>query len=114
MTLIRRCELTFGGTDDMMTPPSENTRMTSGLKLTVVMGLLLVVIILVVHPLIDLEPTVLRYLQTSGLLFVVFIFLNISGHTQLPLGCGHIVPENSASLRKDSSSLIDLICTRLC
>jgi hypothetical protein len=88
--------------------------MTSGLKLTVVMGLLLVVIILVVHPLIDLEPTVLRYLQTSGLLFVVFIFLNISGHTQLPLGCGHIVPENSASLRKDSSSLIDLICTRLC
>jgi hypothetical protein len=88
--------------------------MNSGLKLTVVMGLLLVVIILVVHPLIDLEPTVLRYLQTSILLFVAFVFLSISGHTQLRSGCSFIVPENAASLRKDSSSLIDLICVRLC
>jgi len=97
-----------------MTPPSEDTRMSSGLRLIVVIGLLLVVIILVVHPLLDLEPTVLRSLQTSGLLFVLFVFLNISGHTQLPLGCTLVVPENSASLRKDSLSVIDLICTRLC
>ena len=48
--------------------------MSSGLRLTVVAGLLLVVIILVAHPLLDLEPTVLRSLQTSGLLLVVFIF----------------------------------------
>lgn len=78
------------------------------------MGLLLVVMILVVHPLIDLEPTVLRHLQTSILLFVAFVFLKIAGQSQLPAGCGFIVPENSASLRKDSSSLIDLICVRLC
>jgi hypothetical protein len=88
--------------------------MSSGLRLTVVVGLLLVVIILVVHPLLDLEPTVLRSLQTSGLLLVLFIFHNISGHTKLPLGCTLIVPENSASLRKDCPSVIDLFCTRLC
>lgn len=67
--------------------------MSSGLRLTVVVGLLLVVIILVVHPLLDLEPTVLRSLQTSGLLLVLFIFHNISGHTKLPLGCTLIVPK---------------------
>jgi hypothetical protein len=88
--------------------------MNCGLKLTVVMGLLLVVIILVVHPLIDLEPTVLRHLQTSVLLFVVFVSLSISGHAKLPSGSSLMGPENSASLRKDSASLIDLTCVRLC
>ena len=83
-------------------------------KIAVLMLLLLTVVVVFVSPLVDLEPTVLRHLQASVLLF--FALVLVCGLTANQAGscCYCLVPDNSASLRKDSLSRIHLTCVRLC
>jgi hypothetical protein len=88
--------------------------MNHSVKVAIVVSLLIVVVFVVVHPLVDLEPTVLRQIQASVLLLVAVVFACSLAVNQVGSVCHSIVPDNSASLRKDSLCRIDLTCTRLC
>ena len=88
--------------------------MNHTLKITIVVALLIVVVFIVVHPLVDLEPTVLRTLQASVLLLVAVALARDFAAYRVSACCHHVATDNSASLRKDSLNLIDLTCNRLC
>ena len=88
--------------------------MNHSLKITIVVVLLTIVVFIVVHPLVDLEPTVLRHLQASVLLLVAVALAQTLAAYRLAPCCRYMAADNSASLRKDSPSRIDLTCNRLC
>jgi hypothetical protein len=88
--------------------------MNRGLQVTVVVSLLMVVVFVVINPVVDLEPTVLRHLQVSVLLLIAVAFARTFAAYRVTACCHHIVIDNSGSLRKDSLSRIDLTCRRLC
>jgi hypothetical protein len=78
------------------------------------MILLIVVAFVVAHPLVDLEPTVLRHLQVSVLLLVAVAFTR-SVTADLVGACSQYnVIDKPTSLRKDSRSRIDLTSLLLC
>ena len=88
--------------------------MDHALKIAMVLTLLMVIAFVVVHPLVDLEPTVSRHSQASVSLFVAVVLGRIFT-SRLVASCRHyIVPDCSASLRKDFLDPIDLTCIRLC
>ena len=88
--------------------------MNHTLKITIVVILLVVVIFVVVHPLVDLEPTVLRHLQASVLLILAVVLARTLAAHRLAPCSRYFATDYSASLRKDSLSRIDLTCNRLC
>jgi hypothetical protein len=88
--------------------------MDHNLKVAIVVTLLVVVVFVVVHPLVDLEPTVVRHLPVSVLLLVAVVLACNLAVNQVGSVCHSLVPDNFASLRKDSLCRIDLTCTRLC
>ena len=88
--------------------------MNRSLKVAIVVFLLIVVVFVVVHPLVDLAPTVLRHLQASILLLVAVVLASVPAVRQVGSCCRCIAPDNSASLRKDSVRRIDLTSTWLC
>jgi hypothetical protein len=84
--------------------------MNHSLKVAIVVALLIVVVFIVVHPLVDLDPTVLRHLQTLILLLIAVVLAERQGGSC----CRCLVADNTASLRKDSLRRIDLTSTWLC
>jgi hypothetical protein len=89
--------------------------MSHGLKIAIVGTLLVVVMFVVVHPLVDLQPTVLRSLQTSflGLAALVIAVALATGLVRFP--SGYLATDTShTSHRKDHLSRLDLTCTCLC
>ena len=86
--------------------------MNRALKVTIVAILFLVVIIVVVHPLIDLEPTVLRQLDTSVLIFAAVIIIRTVAECPVNSGFDCIAPNNSASRPENSLACLDLTCRR--
>jgi hypothetical protein len=88
--------------------------MNHALKIAVVGVLLIVVIFVVVHPLVDLEPTVFRSFTTSFLgLAVLFLVLTVASSLTASC-CQYPVGDNSSPCRKDHLSRLDLTCTSLC
>jgi hypothetical protein len=88
--------------------------MSNNLKTAIIFTLLFVVVFVVVHPLVDLAPTVVRHLQPWVLLFVAVVFVRILAPSHVGFGCHRFEPDDSASLCKTPSSHIDMTCTRLC
>lgn len=89
--------------------------MSHGLKIAIVGTLLVVVMFVVVHPLVDLEPTVLQVLQTSflGLAALVIAVALATGLVASP--SRYLATDASqTSRRKDHLSRLDLTCTCLC
>jgi len=88
--------------------------MSHNSEIAVVVILLIVMIFVVVHPLVDLEPTVLRSLQASFLGLVVLV-LGVSLATSLvPFPSRYHAADNPGPRRKDYLSRLDLTCTCLC
>lgn len=86
--------------------------MSRSLRIAIAGILLIVVIFVVVHPLVDLEPTVLRTLQTSFLvlaILVVSLFVIVVSSS-----CRYLATDSSNRCRKDHLSPLDLTCTCLC
>lgn len=88
--------------------------MSHNLRIAVVVVLLIVVIFVVVHPLIDLEPTVLRNSQSSFLLLVVLAIALALAASLVPSSYRYLATDNSGPRRKDPVSRLDLTCTRRC
>jgi hypothetical protein len=88
--------------------------MNRTLKITIVAILLIVVIIVVVHPRVDLEPTVVRHLEASVLSLVAVVVLRTLAVYQLRSCCDSILTDDSPSFLMACPSRIDLTCTRLC
>jgi hypothetical protein len=88
--------------------------MSDNLRIVIVGTLLIVVILVVVHPLVDLEPTVLRGLQTSFLGLTVLVLAAALAASLVPSSCRYLAKDNSTPSRKDHRSRLDLTCTFLC
>ena len=88
--------------------------MNHNLKVAIVGTLLIVVIFVVVHPLVDLEPTVLRSLQTSFLGLAVLVLGATLLTSLVPLRRRYLATDNSSPSRKDHLSRLDMTCTCLC
>lgn len=88
--------------------------MNHGLKITVVVILLIVLAFVAVHPLVDLEPTVLRHLQVSVLLLVAVVLARRISASLIGACRHHHVIDKPTSLRKDFLSRIDLTSLLLC
>ena len=68
--------------------------MSHNLRIAIVVALLIVVIFVVVHPLVDLEPTVLRNSQSSFLLLAVLaLTLNLAA-SLVPSSCRCLATDN--------------------
>jgi hypothetical protein len=88
--------------------------MKHNLRIAIVGILLIVVMFVVVHPLVDLEPTVLRTLQTSFLGLAVLVLAVTLATSLIPLSLRYLATDNSSPCRKDHLSRLDLTCTCLC
>jgi hypothetical protein len=88
--------------------------MNHNLRIAIVGILLIVVILVVVHPLVDLEPTVLRGLQTSFLGLTVLALAVTLGAGLVSSSCRYLAKDNSNPCHKDHRSRLDLTCTCLC
>ena len=84
------------------------------LKIGIVVSLLVVVIFVVVHPLVDLEPTVLRNLQSSFLLLVALTLALTLGATVGPSSSPYRTTDNSGLRCKNPLSRLHLSCTFRC
>jgi hypothetical protein len=88
--------------------------MSRNLQITIGVALLLVVIFVVVHPLVDLDPTVCRKLQPSFLLLALLpLALALAVRIISSSRC-NLVTDNSVPGCKDPLSRLDLTCTCLC
>lgn len=88
--------------------------MSHNLKIAIVVTLLMVVIFVVVHPLVDIEPTVLRSLQTSFLGLAVLVLAVALATSLVRFPSRYLATDNSGPGRKDHLSRLDLTCTCLC
>jgi hypothetical protein len=88
--------------------------MSHNVRIAIVVTLLIVVIFVVVHPLVDIEPTVLRSLQTSFLGLAVLVLAVTLATILVPLSSRYLATDNSGPRRKDHLSRLDLTCTFLC
>ena len=88
--------------------------MKHNLRIAIVGILLIVVMFVVVHPLVDLEPTVLRTLQTSFLGLAVLVLAVTLATSLIPLSRRYLATDNSGPRRKDPLNRLDLTCTCLC
>ncbi len=76
--------------------------------------LLIGIIVITVHPFVDLEPTVLRLLQVSILFFGALALTAITRTVRSHTYCYLVRSDKADPLRKNSPSLIDLACARIC
>ena len=84
------------------------------LRIAIVVTVLMVVIFVVVHPLVDLEPTVLRSLQSSLLLLAVLGLALTLAAKVISSTSRYPATDHSSPRRKDPLSRLDLTCTCLC
>lgn len=84
------------------------------LKIAIAVTLLIAVIFVVVHPLVDLEPTVLRNLQFSFLLLAVLALASTLAARVSPSTCRYPTTDNSGPRCKNPLSRLDRTCTFRC
>jgi hypothetical protein len=89
-------------------------QMNRGLIVAISLTLVIGIVCITVHPFVDLDPTVLRLLQTSVLFFALLVLARTLIGRRLEILCDRISANSVDSPRRNTLQLIDFNCARLC